>query len=186
MKIEPRKLKGSFEISFAPRGDNRGYFMRLYDAEIFKAAGLNFPWAQENEARTEKAGVLRGMHFQRPPHAETKMVRCVEGAVFDAFVDLRQGSPTYGQWDALVLSAEKKNMVVIPRGFAHGYFTLTPNSVVIYKVDNAYTPEHEGGLRWNDPAIGIEWPLGGAEPILSDRDKIQPLLKDIQPLAEAY
>jgi len=184
MKIEPRKLAGVFEITLSPRGDARGYFMRVYDREIFAAAGIDRPWQQENEARTEKRHTLRGLHFQRTPHAETKLVRAAAGRVLDVFVDLRAGSPTFGKWDAVELAAEKHNMVLIPRGFAHGYCTLTDNSIVTYKVDNAYAPAHEGGVRWNDPAIGIAWPV--QNPILSDRDQVQPLLREIEPLAEPY
>lgn len=184
MKIEKRKLPGVYEITLSPRGDARGYFMRCYDKQIFSEAGIHREWLQENEARTEKRHTLRGLHFQRPPAAETKLIRATAGRVLDVFVDLRQGSPAFGQWDAVELAAEKHNMVLIPRGFAHGYCTLTDNSVVTYKVDSVYTPSLEGGLRWNDPALGIDWPT--ANPILSDRDRVQPLLSELDPLAEAW
>lgn len=183
MKIEPRKLKGVFEITLAPRGDHRGYFMRVWDRQILAEAGLDRPWVQENEAYTKAAHTLRGLHYQRPPSAETKLVRAAAGAIFDVFVDLRRGSPTYGQWDGLELSAEKHNAVLIPRGFAHGYCTLTPDSLVTYKVDSYYAPSLESGVRWNDPAIGIRWPV--SDPILSDRDKVQPLLAETEPLDPA-
>lgn len=184
MKIEKRKLAGVHEITLAPRGDQRGYFMRLYDKQIFAEAGIDRAWLQENEARTEKRHTVRGLHFQRPPAAETKLIRASSGVVLDVFVDLRAGSPTYGQWDCVELDAAKHNMVLIPRGFAHGYCTLTDNSVVTYKVDSMYAPTLEGGLRWNDPAVGIAWPV--QDPILSERDKLQPLLSELDPIAEAW
>ena len=143
--------------------------MRSFDASLFRQAGLEREWMQENHSRSERAGIIRGLHFQFPPYAETKLVRCVRGEVFDAFVDLRKGSPTFGQWDGLVLSETNKKMVFIPRGFAHGFCTMSEESEVLYKVDNVYHRDSEGGLLWNDPDIGIEWPLEG-EPILSGKD----------------
>lgn len=184
MKIEKRKLPGVHEITLAPRGDHRGYFMRMYDKQIFAEAGIDRAWLQENEARTEKRHTVRGLHFQRPPSAETKLIRATQGVVLDVFVDLRAGSPTYGQWDCVELDAARHNMVLIPRGFAHGYCTLTDNSVVTYKVDSMYAPALEGGLRWNDPQVGIAWPV--SEPIISDRDKVQPLLAELEPIAESW
>lgn len=169
MEIKERKLAGVFEIQLAPLTDERGFFMRTFDAAIFREAGLERPWAQENHSRSERQGTIRGLHFQFPPYAETKMVRCIRGAVFDVFVDLRKGSPTFGQWDGLELSETNKKMIFIPRGFAHGFCTLTPESEVVYKVDNVYNREHEGGLLWSDPAIGIQWPIEG-QPILSEKD----------------
>lgn len=184
MNIKRLRLPGSYEITLSPRADDRGYFMRTFDREILAAAGIGPVWQQENEAFTRQRNTVRGLHFQRPPHAETKLIRAVAGAVLDVFVDLRRGSPTFGQWDCVELSAERRNMVLVPRGCAHGYCTLTDNSLVAYKVDNAYAPAHEGGLRWNDPAIGIKWPV--TDPILSPRDEAQPLLSEIAPLDESW
>lgn len=165
----PRRLSGTFEIQLAPIRDERGFFMRAYDVALFEQAGLHRPWMQENHSRSERRGIIRGLHFQFPPFAETKLVRCVRGAVLDVFVDIRPGSPTFGQWDSLELSEENQKMIFIPRGFAHGFCTLTDESEVLYKVDNPYNREHEGGLLWSDPEIGIQWPTGA--PILSEKDQ---------------
>lgn len=177
MEIRPLKLLGTMAIELSPRKDARGYFGRLFDAEIWAAHGLPTAFAQENEAFTAAKHTLRGLHFQRPPHAETKIVRCAAGAVLDVFVDLRIGSSTFGRWDSIVLSAAEPRWVVIPKGFAHGYCTLTPDTLVQYKVDAPYAPQAEAGIAWADPDLGIEWPT--REPILSDRDRAAPRLRDI-------
>lgn len=143
--------------------------MRVWDGNLFQEAGLERPWVQENHSRSNTKGTIRGLHFQFPPYAETKMVRCIRGAVLDVFVDLRLGSPTFGQWDSIELTEDNKRMIFIPRGFAHGFCTLTEVSEVTYKVDNTYNKEHEGGLLWNDPEIGIEWPV--SDPLLSEKDQ---------------
>lgn len=169
MEICERKIKGVFEINLKPFIDYRGFFMRTYDEQIFTSTGLSRPWLQENHSRSEKGGIIRGLHFQLPPFTETKLVRCIVGAVLDVFVDLRAGSPNFGQWDSIELSAENKKMIFIPRGFAHGFCTLSAESEVVYKVDNVYSKEHERGLIWNDPHIGIDWPLN--DPILSEKDR---------------
>jgi len=169
MEFSARKLKGVFEISLKPRMDERGFFMRSYDVELFKKEGLNFNWVQENHSRSEKKNIIRGLHFQLPPFAETKLVRCIQGAILDVFVDLRKDSSTFGQWDSIELSAENKKMVLIPRGFAHGFCTLTDISEVVYKVDNYYSKESERGLIWNDPDLKINWPT--KNPILSIKDQ---------------
>lgn len=181
MKITPKRLAGVVEIELEPRRDPRGYFMRVYDAEIFVRHGLPTQWVQGNESLSIPRNVIRGLHYQRPPHTEAKLIRAASGAVLDVFVDLRLGSPTFGQWDSVTLSAERHNMVLVPRGFAHGFCTLADNSTVIYMVDNAYTPGAEGGVRWNDPALGIDWPLTGA-PIISDKDQAWPGLAETTPL----
>ncbi|MBK6620325.1 MAG: dTDP-4-dehydrorhamnose 3,5-epimerase [Saprospirales bacterium] len=168
MEIQERKLAGVFEISLSPIQDERGFFMRTYDEALFRQAGIDRAWKQENHSRSERAGTVRGLHFQFPPFAESKLVRCVRGAILDVFVDLRLNSPTFGQWDGLELSESNRKMVLIPRGFAHGFCTLSPESEVLYKVDNTYNREHEGGLLWNDPDLGIEWPVSSA--ILSEKD----------------
>jgi dTDP-4-dehydrorhamnose 3,5-epimerase len=169
MNVTPRKLPGTFEVQLAPIRDERGFFMRAYDTALFEQAGLHRPWAQENHSRSERRGIIRGLHFQFPPFAETKLVRCVRGEIFDVFVDLRKDSPTFGQWDGLLLSETNKKMALIPRGFAHGFCTLSQESEVLYKVDNAYNRDHECGLLWRDEDLGIGWPLAG-EPILSEKD----------------
>jgi dTDP-4-dehydrorhamnose 3,5-epimerase len=169
MEIQTLKIPGTYEITLSPIGDSRGFFMRTFDLNGFNKYGLNKIWVQENHARSAQKGIIRGLHFQFPPYAETKLVRCIRGKILDVFVDLRKDSNTFGQWDSIELSEENKNMVFIPRGFAHGYCTLTEESEVLYKVDNFYAPEYEGGLLWNDSDIGIQWPV--SDPILSDKDK---------------
>ncbi len=143
--------------------------MRAYDKQLFAEAGLDKTWLQENHSRSEKKGIIRGLHFQFPPHAETKLVRCTRGAVLDVFVDLRLDSPTFGQWDSIELSEGNCKMIFIPRGFAHGFCTLTEISEVMYKVDNTYAPSAEGGLLWSDPDLAIDWPV--EDPLLSDKDR---------------
>ncbi len=178
MIIEAGRIPGVFHIRLAPRGDARGYFMRQYDRALFADAGLPTDWTQENEAVSTARHIVRGLHFQRAPAAETKLIRAVVGAVFDVFVDLRDGSPTFGAVETVVLDAETRNAVLIPKGFAHGYCTLTDYSLVHYKVDSPYTPEMEGGLAWNDPDLGIEWP--SADVTLSDKDRAWPRLRDLR------
>lgn len=176
MEFIEKKLKGAFEIRLKPIKDNRGFFMRVFDYKIFKKAGINNKWVQENHSKSLGKGIIRGLHLQFPPIAETKLVRCIRGAVLDVFIDMRKNSETFGQWDAIELSEENKKMVLIPRGFAHGFCTLTDISEVVYKVDNYYSPEHECGLLWNDPDLNINWPID--KPILSDKDKKNITLKE--------
>lgn len=162
--IEPKKY-----------GDNRGYFMETYKESSFKEAGLDYNFVQDNQSKS-KVGVLRGLHFQKT-FPQAKLVRCLEGEVFDVCVDLRKNSPTYGKWEGVVLSAEKGNQFMIPRGFAHGFVVLSESATFAYKCDELYHPEDEGGIMWNDPEIGIVWPYKG-EPLLSDKDKLHKSLKE--------
>lgn len=168
MLIKERKIKGVFEVQLEPHEDRRGFFIRVYDDKIFKEHMIHRNWVQENHSLSVEKGVIRGMHFQFPPHMETKLVRVIRGQIYDVFVDLRKDSSTFGQWGSVKLSADNKKMIYIPRGFAHGFCTLTKNCEVIYKVDNYYTPDKEGGIRWNDPDLGIDWPINN--PILSEKD----------------
>ena len=176
MQIKPLKLNGSFEIKLKPIGDERGFFMRTYDKSIFEEHGIRHEWLQENHAKSKQQHTLRGLHFQLPPHAETKLLRCTKGAVLDVFVDLREGSETFGRWDSVRLSAEEKNMVLVPRGFAHGYITLEEDCELTYKVDAGYAPESERAIRWNDPELNIDW--GTKTPLLSEKDKNAPGLQE--------
>jgi dTDP-4-dehydrorhamnose 3,5-epimerase len=176
MEITPRRLNGTYQIVLAPHGDERGYFMRVWDEQLSRQHGLTTAWVQENQSLSRRKGIIRGLHFQRPPHAETKLVRVAAGAILDVFVDLRKGSHTYGQWDSLELSAENHRVVYIPRGFAHGFCTLTDEALVVYKVDAYYAPESEGGLRWDDEVLRINWPT--RDPFVSDRDKRLPSFKE--------
>lgn len=176
MDIQPLGIAGAFHIILDPKQDQRGYFLRAYDQATFARHGLVTSWVQENEAMSVQKGIVRGLHFQCPPHAETKLVRVTQGTVLDAFVDIRRGSPTYGKWATVELSAAKHNAVYIPKGCAHGYCTLTDVSLVLYKVDSSYTPQAEGGLRWNDKDLGIPWPLTDA--IVSQKDAALPSFRD--------
>jgi len=170
LEIKERKIDGVFEIFLKPNIDKRGFFMRTFDKNLFREFGLEREWVQENHSRSEDKGIIRGLHFQFPPFAETKLVRCIHGAVFDVFVDLRKNSNTFGKWDGIELSAENKRMIFIPGGIAHGFCTLTEISEVVYKVDNYYSPDHECGLIWNDSDLDIGWPLVG-KLILSEKDR---------------
>jgi dTDP-4-dehydrorhamnose 3,5-epimerase len=156
-------------------GDSRGYFMETYNKTDFDKAGLVYDFVQDNQSKSHK-GVLRGLHFQIH-HPQAKLVRVVSGEVFDVAVDLRKGSKTYGKWVGVTLSAENKKMFMIPRGFAHGFVVLSDTAEFVYKCDEFYHPEDDGGIMWNDPDIGIVWPYQG-EPELSAKDKIHPSLKD--------
>ena len=169
------KLKGVYIIDVKTYGDNRGYFMETYKADDFKAAGLDYNFVQDNQSSSRK-GVLRGLHFQKT-YPQAKLVRVLKGEVFDVAVDLRKGSETYGQWVGAVLSEENKRQFMIPRGFAHGFLVLSDYAEFAYKCDDVYHPEDEGGIMWNDPAIGIEWTEAG-ELILSDKDKVHPSLAE--------
>jgi dTDP-4-dehydrorhamnose 3,5-epimerase len=170
MEIIERKIVGTYEIILSPHLDGRGFFMRTFDENIFKDKGINKRWVQENHSRSEMKGIIRGLHFQQPPFSETKLVRCIAGSVLDVFVDLRKGSSTFGQWDSIVLSSENQKMIYIPRGFAHGFCTLTDVSEILYKVDNFYNQDSESGLIWNDSKLGIDWPE--TRPILSEKDSL--------------
>lgn len=169
------RIKDVYIIDVKTYGDNRGYFMETYKDSDFKAAGLDYNFVQDNQSSSRK-GVLRGLHFQKT-HPQAKLVRVLKGEVFDVAVDLRKDSPTYGQWVGVVLSEENKRQFMIPRGFAHGFIVMSDYAEFAYKCDELYHPEDEGGIMWNDPAIGIEWPEVG-EIILSEKDKVHPSLKD--------
>jgi dTDP-4-dehydrorhamnose 3,5-epimerase len=169
MEINERKLRGVFEITLQPHYDKRGFFMRVFDDNILSQDGIKNTWVQENHSYSKGKNIIRGLHFQRAPYTEAKMVRCIRGAVMDVFVDLRSESDTFGMWDSIELTSENKKMILIPRGFAHGYRTLSEESEVLYKVDNTYKPDHENGIMWNDPEIDIDW--GTSNPILSEKDQ---------------
>lgn len=168
-------IEGIYTIDVKKHGDNRGYFMETYKKADFDQAGLVYDFVQDNQSKS-KAGVLRGLHFQKT-FPQAKLVRCLDGEVFDVAVDLRKNSPTYGKWEGVVLSADKGNMFMIPRGFAHGFVVLSESATFCYKCDELYHSEDEGGIMWNDPEIGIDWPYAG-EPLLSEKDKKHPALKD--------
>lgn len=169
------EIEGVYIIEPKVFGDNRGYFMETYNEQEFKNNGLDYNFVQDNQSKSKK-GVLRGLHFQKT-HPQAKLVRVLEGEVFDVAVDLRKGSKTYGKWVGVILSEENKKQFMIPRGFAHGFVVLSETAVFAYKCDDFYHPEDEGGIMWNDPDINIEWPYKG-ELLLSEKDKVHPLLKE--------
>lgn len=169
MRFEETPLQGAYLIEPEPLGDKRGFFARMWCRREFSEHGLDTNLAQCNLSFNERAGTLRGMHFQRDPHPEVKLVRCTHGAVWDAIVDLRPESPTYCGWHAELLSADNRSMLYVPAGFAHGYLTLTDAAEVFYQVAEFYHQDLETGVRWDDPAFGIQWPKDGPF-ILSPKD----------------
>ncbi len=180
MIVEPLDLPGAFRIRLTPQSDARGYFARTFSEETFRQHGLETGFVQRSISFNHKAGTLRGLHFQTPPHAETKLVRCTRGAVYDAIVDLRAGSPTFGRWHAEELSADNHVMLYIPKGFAHGFQTLADASELSYEITPAYVPDAARGIRFNDPKLAIPWPVGAT--IMSDRDRALGALDSIVPL----
>ena len=170
------KLPGVCILEPVVHGDHRGYFMETYSQKILVDLGITSVFVQDNQSFSAKKGVLRGIHFQNGPMAQAKLVRANRGAVLDVAVDLRKGSPTYCQWVAVELSEENRRMLFIPRGFGHGFVTLTDNVEFCYKVDNLYSKECDRGIRFNDPVIGVDW--GIDDPILSEKDTKSPLLAD--------
>ena len=176
MDFIPTKLNGVYIVEPKVFGDHRGFFMESWSKRAFEEAGLFYDFVQDNHSYSSVKGTLRGIHFQRGEYAQAKLVRCVRGAVLDVAVDLRPESPTYGQWTAVELSAENKRQFLIPRRFGHGFVTLTDEVEFLYKADNLYAPAYDGGIRWDDPELGIDW--GVANPILSQKDAALPLWKD--------
>lgn len=177
MEVTQTGIAGLVVVTPKVFGDSRGFFLETYSRRAFAAAGLDYDFVQDNHARSGKKGTLRGLHFQRPPAAQAKLVWVTRGAVFDVAVDLRGGSPTYGRWFGLELSEDNFKRLMIPRGFAHGYVTLTDNAEFQYKVDNLYSQPDDGGIAWNDPDVGVAWPV--TDPILSDKDRAQPRLAEV-------
>lgn len=169
MIFNPLDLQGAYLISLDKKEDDRGFFARYYCEEEFKKHNLNTNWVQMNNSFSKHKGTLRGLHFQNPPHAEVKMIRCFRGAIWDVMVDIRKNSKTYGQWFGTELSAENRNMLYIPQGFAHGFISLTDDSEILYMVSSSYAGHAEGTLRWNDPFHQIEWPIDPT--IISEKDQ---------------
>jgi len=177
MQITETGLPGLLLIEPKVFGDSRGFFLETWSRTAFAAQGLDYDFVQDNHAMSGSPGVLRGLHFQRPPAAQAKLVRVTRGAVFDVAVDLRQGSPSFGKWYGAILSGDNFKQLIIPRGFAHGYLTLAPDTEFLYKVDAPYAPDLDAGLAWNDPDLAVAWPtaeLGITAPILSDKDRSLP------------
>ncbi len=163
-------------------GDERGAFAETYSQRALEAAGLQVAFVQDNHSISRAKGVVRGLHFQKPPRAQGKLVRVTRGAIFDVAVDIREGSPTYGRHVGTMLSAENWAQLWVPPGFAHGFCTLEPDTEVLYKVTDYYAPESDSGIAWDDPALGIDWPVTAAEATLSDKDRRLPKLADLGPV----
>jgi dTDP-4-dehydrorhamnose 3,5-epimerase len=178
MKFTKTSIQGIVIIEPRVFGDERGYFLESYNEKEFEQAICKVSFVQDNESKSSK-GVLRGLHFQKPPFNQSKLVRCIAGRVLDVAVDIRKGSPTYGKHVAIELSGENKKQVFVPKGFAHGFSVLSKTAVITYKVDNRYAPESDSGIRYDDTELGIDWGLPQEEIQLSEKDKELPSFKDL-------
>lgn len=176
--VSETELDGVLIIEPKVFGDNRGWFMETYSRRDFENAGITAEFVQDNRSFSSKKGIIRGLHFQRNPMCQAKLLTCLKGEILDVAVDLRKDSPTYKKWISVKLTAENKKQIFIPKGFAHGFLTLTDDVEIMYKCDELYSPECDGGIRFDDPEIGVEW--GVENPILSEKDKNAPYLKDIK------
>ena len=185
MPFEFKRLEIPDVILIKPKvfEDERGFFMETYKKSDFEKAGIKGEFVQDNHSKS-KYGVLRGLHFQKEPYAQSKIVRCIRGVIYDVAVDLRKNSPTFKKYVSIELSEDNKLMLFIPKGFAHGFLVLSKEAEVIYKVDNIYAPDYESGLLWNDEQVGIEWPI--EEPILAEKDKKWPSLKQLEERNELF
>lgn len=176
--VSETELDGVLIIEPKVFGDNRGWFMETYSRRDFEDAGITAEFVQDNRSFSSKKGIIRGLHFQRNPMCQAKLLTCLKGEILDVAVDLRKDSPNYKKWISVKLTAENKKQIFIPKGFAHGFLTLTDDVEIMYKCDELYSPECDGGIRFDDPEIGVEW--GVENPILSEKDKNAPYLKDIK------
>lgn len=179
--LEVRRLPLPEVKLLVPRrfGDDRGWFSETYNARRFAEAGIASAFVQDNHSYSAQRGTVRGLHFQAPPFAQAKLVRVLRGSIFDVAVDIRRGSPTFGQHVTAILTAAEGSQLFIPIGFAHGFCTLEPDVEVAYKVDQYYSPEHDLGLRWDDASLGIDWPVGSDDAVVSDKDRSHPRLCDL-------
>jgi dTDP-4-dehydrorhamnose 3,5-epimerase len=178
MIVYEGKLKGVLLIESTVFEDNRGFFMESYNREEFRKHGITMDWIQDNHSLSAQPGVIRGLHYQLEPKAQTKLVRVTVGAIYDVVVDIRVGTPTFGQWESYELTASNKQQLLVPRGFAHGFCTLMPNTEVQYKVDERFSKEHDRGIAWDDPTLGIPWPV--TDPYLSNKDSCHPILTEAE------
>lgn len=178
MIIEKTALDGVVILTPARHGDNRGFFCESWNAKRMSEAGLNFDFVQDNHSFSRETGTVRGLHFQSPPHAQAKLVRCGRGRLFDVVVDIRNGSPTYGRWAGAELSFDNGKQLLIPAGFLHGFATLEPDTEIIYKCTDYYAPECDGAVRFDDPDIGIDWGIPTSDAILSDKDRTAQPMRD--------
>jgi len=181
VQIEPTAIPDVKLITPKFFRDDRGYFVETYRADRLTAAGVDIAFVQDNQSLSVPVGTIRGLHFQTPPRAQDKLVRCIRGAILDVAVDIRRGSPTYGQHVAVRLSAEDGRQLLVPKGFAHGFCTLERDTEVVYKVSDYYAPECDRGLAWDDPALGIAWPVAAGAAVLSPKDRTHPRLADLPP-----
>jgi len=180
MKFEQTNLKGNFIINLEKKEDERGFFARYFCEKEFSEHGLNTKWVQINNSESKEMGTLRGLHYQRGPKAEVKLIRCLKGAIWDVVVDLRNKSATYGKWFGKKLSDKNRTMMYVPKGFAHGFISLEPNTEILYLVSDFYAPELEGDLIWNDPNVSIDWPIQPS--VISDKDKAANSFEKIKPV----
>ena len=178
VKVLDTKLKDAKIVETDVFGDHRGFFTETYTKNKFEDAGINIEFTQDNQSLSSERGVLRGLHFQKAPYAQTKLLRAINGVIYDVIVDIRKGSPTYKQWQGFILSEYNHRQLLVPKGFAHGFVTLTPNCNVAYKVDGYYNPEADGGIAFDDPELNIDWPMPKEHLILSEKDQHHPNLKD--------
>ncbi len=178
MQIDQTSLPGVLVITPRRHGDHRGFFSESYNHRRMVEAGIEIGFVQDNHSLSAAPGTVRGLHFQTPPHAQAKLVRCGRGRLFDVAVDLRRGSPGYGRWTGVELSFENGRQLLVPAGFAHGFVTLEPDTEILYKCSDYYAPDCDAGIAWDDPEIGVHWPLTGA-PLLSDKDAAAPRLAQI-------
>ncbi|MCV3273784.1 dTDP-4-dehydrorhamnose 3,5-epimerase [Roseobacter sinensis] len=174
MVIEKTRLEGVFILTPKRFGDARGFFSESWNRQRMAEAGLDYDWVQDNHSLSMQVGTVRGLHFQAPPHAQDKLVRCGRGVLYDVAVDIRRGSPTYGQWVGAELSFENGKQLLVPAGFLHGFVTRAPETEILYKCSDYYAPECDGAVRFDCPQIGIEWGLGDIEPVLSEKDAAAP------------
>jgi dTDP-4-dehydrorhamnose 3,5-epimerase len=170
MDVKKLSLPGLIQLTPRLFSDARGYFIETYNENAFRAAGVTTTFVQDNQSYSAGRGTVRGLHFQLPPAAQAKLVRVLQGSVYDVAVDLRIGSPTYGRWEGVTLTAHDGEQLFVPRGFAHAFCTLEPDTVVAYKVDDFYSPAQDSGLIWNDPTLAIDWPVRPGDAVLSDKD----------------
>ncbi|MGF1943690.1 dTDP-4-dehydrorhamnose 3,5-epimerase [Enterococcus casseliflavus] len=181
LKVTKTKLADVLIIEPAVFGDHRGFFTESYSQADFKEAGIDHDFVQDNHSLSAEVGVLRGLHFQKGEAAQTKLIRVVSGAVLDVIVDIRKGSPSYGQWEGYILSESNHRQLLVPKGFAHGFVTLTPNVNFLYKCDNYYNAPADAGIAFDDPDLAIDWPISKGQAILSEKDQHHPTLKAFEP-----
>lgn len=179
MLVRPLAIPEVIEIVPERKDDERGLFCETWSKTRFKEVGVDIDWVQDNQSYSRQRHVLRGLHFQTEPFAQDKLIRVLKGSIFDVAIDIRRSSPSYGRWVSCLLTSKAWNQLLVPKGFAHGYLTLEAETEVFYKVSAPYAPKHERIIRWDDPAIGITWPLGGNVPLLKEKDREAPSLSEV-------